>query len=146
MNAPHRRQGKDCWMVSLVAGLVLAVAPALSHGLEGPGPPPREGHLAPRRPLSVRQEQLSVDLREAEVGEVLARIGQEAGVVMLGNPTPGARVSAQFMEVELEAGLRRLLRQASMSYAIRYAWDSTGGVTIREVRVFGLANEEPPSP
>ena len=78
------------------------------------------------------------------MGEVLARIGHEADVSITGSPTSGARVSAQFMEVDPEAGLRRLIQRASLNYAIRSARDPTGAVAMQEVRVFGLASEEPP--
>jgi len=131
-----------------MGGLLVAGLSGAAHGLERPAPP--AGRASPagsatRFSLTVRQGQLSVDLWEVEVGEVLARIGHEADVIITGSPTSGARVSMQFTDIELEAGLRRLLQRASLSYAIRYTRDATGTVAMQEVRVFGVASEESPS-
>jgi hypothetical protein len=145
----HRSRGPGGWKIGLVAGLLFAVLIGPAHGQNKPERATGEGHLGQtgRRPyITVHQGQLSVDLWEVEVGDVLTRIGHEAGVLITGSPTTGARVSAQFMDVELEAGLRRLLGRAALSYAIRYARDSTGAVAMQEVRVFGAVSEEPLSP
>jgi hypothetical protein len=132
-----------------MAGLLMAGLSGAGYGLERPVPPAEKASLGgstTRFSLTVRQGRLSVDLWEVEVGEVLARIGHEAGVLITGNPTSGARVSVQFTDLELEVGLRRLLRRTSLSYAVRYARDSAGAVAMQEVRVFGAASEEPLSP
>jgi hypothetical protein len=144
-----RRKDEGDWQSSLVAWLVLVVLLGLGPKVMGPALYAGEnssGRPSSRLHVAVHQGQLSVDLWEAEVGEVLARIGHEAGVIITGSPPSGARVRAQFRDVELEAGLRRLLGRASLSYAIRYARDSTGAMAMQEVRVFGLAGEEPPAP
>jgi hypothetical protein len=122
-----------------VAGLILAVLAGLGHGQDQPDRTAGEGHLAARLQVHVHQGRLSVDLWNAEVSKVLAQLGQAAGVLITGSPTSGARVSAQFTDVELEVGLRRLLRLAALNYAIRYAQETTGVASVREVRVVGAA-------
>jgi hypothetical protein len=128
-----------------VVWLLFAGFYGLGHGQERPDPPTGEAGPAPRLHVAVRQGRLSVDLLEAEVGEVLARIGQEAGVVITSSPTSGVQVSAQFTDMALEQGLRRLLRLASLSYAIRYTQGPTGAVVMHEMRVFRAASDGIPS-
>jgi hypothetical protein len=133
-----RRRGGGCRTVGVLAWLLVAALCGSGHGLERP---------AQRLHLTVHQGRLSVDLWEAEVAKVLVRLGQEAGVTITGSPTSGERISAQFTDVELEVGLRRLLRLASLSHAIRYAQGPTGAVGVHEVRVFTAAPEGPlPAP
>lgn len=144
MVTSHRQQVEGCRMVIVLTWLIVATVSAPGHGLERPAPAVGKGHSggrATRLHLTVQQERLSVDLWEAEIGEVLARLGQDAGVLITGSPTSGERISAQFTNVELEVGLRRLLRLAALSYAIRYAEGPTGAVTVNEVRVFQAAPE-----
>jgi hypothetical protein len=146
---PLRHQGQGggrYWGAGLVAGLLLAVLAGPGHGQDKPERAAREGHLAKRLHVQVHHGRLSVDLWEAEVGEVLARIAQTAGVIITGSPISGVRVSAQFTDVELEAGLRRLLQRASVSHVVRYARDPTGAIGMQEVRVFGVASEGLPAP
>ena len=59
---------------------------------------------------------------------------------------PGKRVSARFAGVELEEGLRRLLRLASLSHIFLYANGPGGTVTISEVRVLGEGQDTTPRP
>ena len=144
MTIPQQSRSRKLWGIGLLAGFLLAVVPVLGHGLEGPEPPAGKGLPAPRLDLWVRQGQLAVNLWEAEIGEVLARIGQEADLTILGGPHAGIRVSARFEDLELSLGLRRLLRLAALSHAIRYVEGPTGTAVMREVRLFGAAPEEPP--
>jgi hypothetical protein len=144
MVTSHWRRSRGCRTVGVFTWLFLAALAGPGHGLERPAPTVREdtsGLPTARLYLTVHQGRLSVDLRDAEVGEVLARLVQDAGVRITGSPTSGERVSAQFTDVELEVGLRRLLRLASLSPAIRYTQGSTGAMGVYEVRVFGAAPE-----
>jgi len=146
-NRPPRRGGHMIlagW-ASLLAILLLGPAARPWAGEPIPGNIPLKG-LAPRLHVVVQQGQLSVDLWEAAVEEVLARIGQEAGIPIIVSPSTGEKISVQFTGVPLEQGLRRVLQRASRSYAIRYAPDPAGGVAMREVRVFGKTHEGVPVP
>jgi len=92
--------------------------------------------------IAVHQERLSVELREMEVGEVLAQIAQQAGIPITARLRTETRVSASFTDMALDAGLRHLLRLASLSHAMRYARGPTGAVVLTEVRVFEEAPGE----
>jgi hypothetical protein len=140
----HRRRGGGRRRVGLVTGFLLGVLSGPGHGLEGPEPPAGNGCPAMRLYLTVRQGRPSVDLREAEVGEVLARLAHEAGTAILSGSHAGTRISAQFTDVELERGLHYLIPLASLSCAIRYAQGPAGAVVIQEVRVFRAAPRGPP--
>jgi hypothetical protein len=129
-----------------VAGLVCAVLAGLGHGQDNAERAAGEGRLAMRLQVQVHQGRLSVDLWDAEVAKVLARIGRDAGILITGSPTSGVRLSAQFTDVELDAGLRRLLRLAALSYALRYAQGPTGMASVQEVRVFGAAADGASAP
>jgi hypothetical protein len=149
MVTTHRRRSGGCRTVGVLTWLLVAAVSALGYRLEKPAPSVGEGRsggLTAQLHMTVHQGRLSVDLREAEVAEVLAWLGQAAGVLITGSPAAGERVSAQFTDVELEVGLRRLLRLAALSYAIRYAEAPTGVASVQEVRVFGAVTEEPLSP
>jgi len=96
--------------------------------------------------VEVQRGRLSVDLWEAAVEEVFVQIGQKAGIPIIVSPSAGETISVQFTGVTLEQGLRRLLQRASRSYVMLYALDPAGGVAMREVRVFGKAQEGEPAP
>jgi hypothetical protein len=136
---PHRRQCRRI-LGGLASLLVLLLGPTARPwaGALTPGDVASQ-RLTPRVQVTVQQGRLSVDLREAEVGEVLAQISQQTGIPILVSPGAGEPISVRFTGVALDQGLRRLLQLASRSYAMRYARDPTGGVTIQEVRVFGEA-------
>jgi type II secretory pathway component GspD/PulD (secretin) len=91
--------------------------------------------------VAVHGGQLSVDLREAPVQEVLAAIGQQAGLRVHVDASVQRTVTAQFTAMELEQGLRRLLRAASVSYSLRYVRNPAAIVVLEEVRVFGEARD-----
>ena len=95
--------------------------------------------------VAVHDGQLSVDLREAPVREVLAAIGQQAGLRVHVDGAANRTVNAQFTDVELDQGLRRLLRAASLSYALLYAQGPAAMVVLQEVRVFGEARDAAPA-
>ena len=146
-NRPPRRQGHR-----IVAGLAtLLVILLLGPGARPWAGKPNPGGIAlkgpaPRLHVAVQQGQLSVDLWEADVKEVFTQIGQKAGIPIIMSSSAGETISAQFTGVTLEQGLRRLLQQASRSYVMRYAADPAGGVAMREVRVWGKAQEGDAAP
>lgn len=144
---PPRRQGHRIFagLASLLVIVLLESAAWLWAGAPNPGDIPLK-RAASRLHVVVHQGQLSVDLWEADVEEVLAQIGQQAGIRIIVSPSAEEKISVQFTGVTLERGLRRVLQRASRSYAMLYAADLAGGVAVREVRVFGKADEGGPVP
>ena len=108
----------------------------------------REAGSEPLRPLgaqmhvTVDEGSLSVDLREAPVREVLAMIGQQAGLHVHIDAAVTRTVSAQFREMALDQGLRRLLQATSISYALLYTRGPAATAILHEVRVFGEERRE----
>jgi hypothetical protein len=146
-NRPPRRQGNRilAGLATLLVILLLGPAARPWAGKPNPGDIPLKGP-APRLHVAVQQGQLSVDLWEVNVEEVLAQIGQKAGIPIIVSPSVEETISVQFMGVALEQGIRRVLERASRSYVILYTPDPAGGMTMREVRVFGKAHEGGPGP
>jgi hypothetical protein len=99
-------------------------------------------HLGAQMHVTVDEGSLSVDLREAPVREVLAMIGQLAGICVRIDAAATRTVSAQFTAMTLDHGLRRLLRVASLSYAFLYTRGPAATAILDEVRVFGEARRE----
>jgi type II secretory pathway component GspD/PulD (secretin) len=95
--------------------------------------------------LAVHAGQLSVDVREAPVDEVLALIGEQAGLRVHVDAAATRTVTAQFTDMALDQGLRRLLRAASLSHTLLYTRGPAGTVHLQEVRVFGEARGEAPT-
>jgi type II secretory pathway component GspD/PulD (secretin) len=144
-NRQHRRI--RYWLCSIVAGLLVLLT-GMSAWSSGKGlyaEAARPQRVAPGRAVVVHQGQLSVDVQAADLGEVLSQIGQQAGIRISAGPSTGKRVSAQFADVELEEGLRRLLRLASLSHLFLYGPGPAGTVAITEVRVLGEGTADPPS-
>jgi signal transduction histidine kinase len=78
MMTSHQRRSGGCRTVGALIRLLVDALSGPGHGLAGPELPvgeTRPGSPAMRLHLTVRQGRLSVDLWEAEVGEVLARLG-----------------------------------------------------------------------
>jgi hypothetical protein len=144
MMTSHQQRSEGYRTVGVLTWLLVAALSGAGHGLGRPASAGEGRSDAPaiRLLLTVHQGRLSVDLWDAEVGMVLARLAQAAGLTVFGSPIAGIRVSAQFTDAELEQGLRRLLRLASLSYAMRYARGSTGAIVLEEVRVFRPVPEE----
>jgi hypothetical protein len=133
----------------LVAALLGLLSPGPGVWAQGPGQPaddPRPRRAAPGRAVVVHQGQLSVDVQAADLGEVLAQIGRQAGLRIVAGPSAGTRVSARFAGVALDEGLRRLLRLASLSHLFRYAPGPAGTVTLTEVHVVGAGPDTLPRP
>ncbi len=144
---PHRPHGD--WIVSRLVGLLCVLVLCTGAWAQGPRLPPAD----PRPPstakglsVAVHDGRLSVDVQEADLAEVLAHIGRQAGIRISPGPSAGKRVSARFSDVALEDGLRRLLRSVSLSHIFLYASRPAGAVTIAEVRVLGEGQDVPPPP
>jgi hypothetical protein len=136
-------------IVPPVVALLTLLIPGTSAWSQGQGRPaadtrPRSAATGPS--VVVHDGRLSVDLQDADLGAVLAQIGRQAGIRMSAGPSAGKRVSARFADVELEAGLRRLLRLASLSHLFLYTQGLAGSVAISEVRVLGEGKEPAPRP
>lgn len=98
----------------------------------------------PRLHVVVHQGRLSVELYEAEVGEVLARLSQQAGLAVVVPVVPGRRISTRFANLALADGLHRLLRLADLSYALVSAQDRAGARSVPTLYVLGRAGGAPP--
>jgi hypothetical protein len=135
-------------LCGIVAGLLVLLTGmgAWSSGKGLHAEAARPQRAAPGRLVVVQEGQLSVDVQAADLGEVLAQIGQQAGIRISAGPSAGKRVSAQFADVELEEGLRRLLRLASLSHLFLYGPGPAGTVAITEVRVLGEGTAESTRP
>jgi hypothetical protein len=86
--------------------------------------------------VAVEAGQLSVDLREAPVRAVLAAIGRQADLRVRMEAGDARTVTAQFTAMAVEPGLRRVLRAASLSYALAYTPGPGASPALAEVRVF----------
>jgi hypothetical protein len=143
----HQYQGY--WIFGIVAGLLVLLIPgtgAWPQGTGRPAPDTRQRSVAPRLAVVVQEARLSVDVQEADLGEILAQVGRQAGIRISSGPSAGKRVSAHFAGVELEDGLRRLLRLASLSHLFLYTKSPGGTVTISELRVLGEGQDTTPRP
>ena len=129
MGANRDHPGTVRWRLGVVSALLVGLLAGLAAGASAP---------AGRRLRIVAHDgQLSVDVHQAEIGAVLAQIGAQAGVrIVLAQPA-ARQVSAQLSGVELDAGLRHLLRLAALSYVMRYGPGPTGAPVVQEVRIYG---------
>jgi hypothetical protein len=125
--------------MSLVASLFMTLILWLGHAVPGDT---AESQLD----ITVHEGRLSVHLQDADVGDVLAAIGRQAGMTILGNPRPGTRVSMQFSGMPLDEGLRRLLRLVSLSSTMLYAHAPTGVMVLTAVYVFEEGTGPAPPP
>jgi type II secretory pathway component GspD/PulD (secretin) len=111
----------------------------------------RDAESTPLKPVgaqmhvTVHEGYLSVHLREALVREVLAAIGQQAGLRVRIDAAANRTVNAQFMATELDQGLRRLLQAAALNYAFLYIRGPAATAILHEVRVFGEERHEGPA-
>jgi hypothetical protein len=130
MDAKHPQSTASHWRCCALIALLLALtAWTCAWPMQSPGA---------ELPVVVHEGQLSVDLWEAPVRDVLAAIGLQAGLDVYADAAANATVYAQFTGVALDEGLRRLLRAASLSYSFLYVRDPAKMVTLQEVRVFGV--------
>ena len=126
------------WTFGLLAGLLFALNPwpgAWSQEKEPKASDTRRGSQEQQLRIAVREGRLSVELRDADVREVLAQIGHQAGIAIVDSTNVSRTISAQFTGMELEQGLRRLLELAFSSYSIVFAQGPAGAITIKEVHV-----------
>jgi hypothetical protein len=134
---------------SILAGLLCLLITCTGAWSQGKGlhaEDTRQRSAAKGLHVVVQEGRLSVDVQEADLGEVLAQLGRQANIRISSGPSAGKRVSARFAGVELEEGLRRLLRLASLSHIFLYANGPAGTVTISEVRVLGEGQDTSPRP
>jgi hypothetical protein len=145
-NLYHRYQGYRLFCI--LAGFLLLIprTGAWSQGKGLQAEDMRQRSAAKGLQVVVQDGRLSVDVQEADLGEVLAQIGRQASIRISSGPSSGKRVSARFADVELEEGLRRLLRLASLSHSFLYAKGPAGTVTISELRVLGEGKDTSPHP
>lgn len=104
------------------------------------------GPLEAPMSVTVQEGSLSVNLQDVPVQQVIAMIGQQAGLRVRIDAAATQRVSAQFTAMALDQGLRRLLRGASLSYALLYTQGSAATARLDEVRVFGEPRREELAP
>jgi hypothetical protein len=126
-----KRKRRRREMIAVMAGLLLALiswAPDVSRGEE-----------ARRLAITAQEGRLSVDLKDAEMPDIFAQIGKEAGITIVFEAASRKRVSIQFRDMEFDQGLRRLLGLAALDYVIVYAQEPGGAVGIREVRILNTA-------
>ena len=146
-NRQHRDTGYRIF--SLSVGLLCLLIPCTRAWSQERGPraeDTRQRTAARGLQVVVQEGRLSVDVQEADLGEVLAQIGRQAHIRISPGPSAGKKVSARFSGIELEDGLRRLLRLASLSHIFLYANGPGGRVTISEVRVLGEGQDTSPRP
>ena len=149
MVSNRHHQYKGYWIFGIVAGLLVLLIPCTGAWSQGKGlqaEGTRQRSAAKGLYVGVQEGRLSVDVQEADLGEVLTQVGRQAGIRISSSPSSGKRVSARFASVELEEGLRRLLRLASLSHIFLYANGPGGTVTISEVRVLGEGQDTTPRP
>jgi hypothetical protein len=133
---------------SLLVALFFLLVPCTGTWAQGKGPQveaPSPKGAAKGIEVVVQHGRLTVSLQEADLGEVLAQIGKQAEIRISSGPSSGKKVSARFASIELEEGLRRLLRLASLSHIFLYANGPGGTLTIAEVRVLGEGKDTTPS-
>jgi hypothetical protein len=139
VNLLNSSRARLCWGMTL--GLLLCMsysAAPVSLSKKSPSQEARQGDGAQARAdITVADGRLSVHLSQADVRKVLSRIGEQAGFSLMMPSTAGETISGQFSNMELIQGLRRLLRLASLSYAMVYdaEFGSDGG--LKELWVFG---------
>jgi hypothetical protein len=146
-NRHHRYNGYRIF--GILAALLLLLIPCAGSWSQGKGlqaEDTRQRSTAKGLRVVVQSGQLAVDLQEADLGEVLAQIGRQAGIRISSGPSSGKRISVRFAGIELEEGLRRLLRLASLSHIFLYAKGPAGTVTISELRVVGEGKDTSPRP
>jgi hypothetical protein len=126
-----RRWGFIPCVLVLLACWSVQGAVSREHDTPGTGRHGSEGWAK----VTVAQGRLSVDLRDADIAMVLSRIGEQAGFSLITGPIARRTISVQFTDTELMQGLRRLLRLASLSYALVYDARTASGVGLKELRV-----------
>jgi len=132
-----------CW--AFITSLLLIMSCPAAHGAvaqESPTLEVRQFKAAEAlTSVKVVDGRLSVNLKEADLGDALSRVGHEAGFVLKMMPTAQKTISAQFVDMTLIQGVRRLLRLASLSYAMVYDEKDQATDGLKELWVFGMTKE-----
>jgi len=138
----HQYRGRWLWGIVIYCATLLACwpVPILEGGTQGS----RRDDSQTRARITVEGGKLSVDLRRADLQAVMAQISEQAGITIVMDPKGRRTINAEFTGVELEAGIRRLLRGAALSHTILYTREPTGTVVIKEIRAFGEENGSEP--
>jgi hypothetical protein len=135
------------WPLGALTAVFLALTPwlegALPQGTEQQAEATSQKSPVQRGHVAVQQGRLSVDLRNADVAAVFTEIERQAEIPLIIDPMDRQPISVQFSDIELEQGLRRILRLASLSYTILYTLKPDGNVDIKEVRVFAPEKKAP---
>ena len=136
-------RARFCWGVAL--GLFLCMSCYAAPGTVGRQSLSQElkqrDEARARASITVADGRLSVNLRQAELREVLSRIGQEAGFSLMMPSTGEETISTQFTDMTLIEGLRRLLQLASLSYAMVYNAEADPKGRLKELWVLGAKND-----
>jgi hypothetical protein len=142
---PHRDRAYR--VIHIIVALLSLLVPGPAAWAQESGRPAeatRERRATPGLDVRVHDGRLSVNVQAADLGEVLKQIGRQASIKISAGPSAGKRVSARFAGVALEEGIRRLLRQVSLSHLFLYAPGPGGSVVLAEVRVSGEGKDTPP--
>lgn len=140
MATRRRLPPREPWIIGLVVGVIFSLCPlpgGWSNAEEPAANATRAGALVQQPRIRVQQGRLTLSLRDDDVRQVIMELGQLAGIPVILGPIPERRVSAEFTDVELEEGFRRLLRLAALNHTILYAQGPGGKLTITKVLVFG---------
>lgn len=145
-NPSSSHHGKLCWAFAVVFLLFLTCGVALG-AVDQKSPTPGDRHHdgAGRASVTVADGQLSVNLREADLHTILSQIAREAGFSLIMPSRARETISAQFSEMELSQGLRRLLRLASLNYAMIYEASPDDRESLKEVWVITEGGGDRPS-
>ena len=76
---------------------------------------------------------------------MLAAIAQQAGLRLYIDASANRTLNAEFTNMALDQGLRRLLRASSLSYTLLYTQGPAATDILQEVRVFGETRGETPA-
>lgn len=129
-----REQQRRRWLVGLGGPLLLLVLWACGGGSESG---------SPSMVISLHGDRLTATLRQAPVGVVLAELARQTGIhVHVEGAAAIETVSAEFMNLPLEEGIKRILQ--GKNYALTYTeetHDKLGGAKIVAVLVLAASTE-----
>lgn len=146
-NPSSSHHGKLCWAFAVAFLFFLTCGAALG-AVDEKSPTPGARHhdgAVGRASVTVADGQLSVNLRDADLHTILSRIGREAGFSLIMPSSARETISVQFSEMELSQGLRRLLRLASLNYAMIYEASADASENLKEVWVITEGGGDRPS-
>jgi hypothetical protein len=107
------------WRTAVVVlALALAVPPGRAANEEPPAKPAATKDKQPARVITYRNDKLTIHVQDVPVREVLDEIGRQAGAEIRGELTTPFSVTVDFDDIDMNEGLRRLLRD--QNFAIGY--------------------------